>query len=78
MKQLQGRLRKLENQCASLSGQSLETLSRRAREMVRYAGLNFEDAATETVVELDAASLDLVIAEALSQYGKEIVGCEKA
>ena len=78
MKQLQGRLRKLENQCASRNGHSLDTLSRKAREMARYAGLMFEDAATETVGELDAASLDLVIAEAVSQYGKEIVGCEKA
>jgi hypothetical protein len=46
--------------------------------MVRYAGLIFEGAATETLGELGAASLDLVIAEAVSQYGKEIVGCERA
>jgi hypothetical protein len=78
MKQLQGRLKKLEDQYALRNGCSLDTLSRKAREMVRYAGLIYEDAATETVGELDAASLDLVIAEAVSQYGKEIVGCERA
>jgi hypothetical protein len=77
MKQLQGRLRKLENQCALRNGHSLDTLLRQAQEIVKHTGLRFEDAANEIVKDLTAEDLGSIIAEAVSQYGKEIV-CNEA
>jgi hypothetical protein len=44
--------------------------------MVKHAGLRFEDAANEIVGELTAEDMERVITEAVSQYGKEIVGYE--
>ncbi len=77
MNQLQGRLRKLENQCALRNGHSLDALSRQAREVVKHAGLRFEDAANEIVKDLTAEELGSVVARAVSQYGEEILGYEQ-
>ena len=68
MKQLQGRLRKLEDQCAMRDGHSLDTLCAQAQAMVKHTGIRFEDAANEIVKDLNAEDLGSIIAEAVSRY----------
>ena len=43
---------------------------------MRHIGFRFEDAADEIVRELPAEDLERVIVEAVSRYGKEVVGYE--
>jgi hypothetical protein len=50
---------------------------RQAREIVKHTGLRFKDAANEIVKDLTAEDLGSIIAEAVSQYGREIV-CNEA
>jgi hypothetical protein len=78
MMQIQGRIKRLEDQCVLLNRYSLDALFRRAAEMVRHTGIRFEEAADEIVRALDAVDLEQVIAEAVSRYGKEVVGYELA
>ena len=73
MTQLQGRLRKLEAQCALRNGHSLDTLCRQAQEMVRHTSLRFEEAVNEVVRDLTPQDLNSITFEAESRYGKEIV-----
>ncbi len=76
MNQFRNRIRKLEDQSRLRGVQSLDALFRRATDLVKHAGLRFEDAADAIVRELDAVDLEPVIPEAVSRYGKEIVGYE--
>jgi hypothetical protein len=69
MKQLQGRLRKLEDQCAMRDCHSLDTLYAQAQAMVKHTGIRFEEAANEIVKDLNAEDLGSIIAEAVSRYG---------
>ena len=55
---------------------SFDALFRRTTDLVRHTGFRFEDAADEIVRELPAEDLERVIAEAVSRYGKEVVGYE--
>ena len=76
MTQIQGRVKRLEDQCVLLNRHSLDALFRRAAEMVRHTGIRFEEAANEIVRELTAEELGSVVAQAVSQYGEETVGYE--
>ena len=78
MTQIQGRIKRLEDQCVLLNRHSLDALFRRAAEMVRHTGIRFEEAADEIVKELTAEDLGSIIAEAVSQYGREIVCNEQS
>jgi hypothetical protein len=77
MTQVKSRLKKLEDQCVLRDHHSLDALFRQAEEMVKHTGIRFEDAANEIVKDLTAEDLGSIIAEAVSQYGKEIV-CNEA
>jgi hypothetical protein len=74
MNQFRNRIRKLEDQSMLRGVQSLDALLRRARDLVKHTGFRFEDAANEIVRELPAEDLERVIAEAVSRYGKDVVG----